>query len=86
MEINLEHLSELSKISLKSSEKELLLQRIESMVEWIGGIRELDYPSSDQITLITKKNAYREDEVTEVECDVLSNAPEKNGLMFSVPS
>ena len=83
-----EYVAKLARLKLTEQEKELFTQQLDSILDYMGKLNELDTekvpPTSHVLPL---KNVMREDEVKDshLQKEMLSNAPERDDNFFSVP-
>ena len=83
-----EYVAKLARLKLTEQEKELFTQQLDSILDYMGKLNELDTekvpPTSHVLPL---KNVMREDEVKDphLQKEMLANAPERDDNFFSVP-
>lgn len=84
----LEYVGILAKLELSEDEKAAARKDMESMLDYIDKLNELDTADVEPMShAFQTANVFREDTVTNVDGheETLSNAPEKKGRSFVVP-
>ena len=88
MKIPIEHLASLARLSLSDKESELFGTQIESILEYIDKLNELDTENVEPTShVIEINNVLREDIRRESlsRKDALMNAPDRTAKFFRVP-
>ncbi|MDH4230823.1 MAG: Asp-tRNA(Asn)/Glu-tRNA(Gln) amidotransferase subunit GatC [Nitrospirota bacterium] len=88
MKISIEHLARLARLSVSSDEKELFAKQIDSILNYMDKLNELDTGNIDPTShVIPLSNVVREDlpkNSLERE-DALMNAPDRTEKFYRVP-
>jgi len=83
-----EYVAKLARLKLTEQEKELFTQQLDSILDYMGKLNELDTEKvQPTFHVLPLKNVMREDEVKDhhLQKELLSNAPETDGSFYSVP-
>ena len=83
-----EYVAKLARLKLTEQEKELFTQQLDSILDYMGKLNELDTEKvPPTFHVLPLKNVMREDEVKDdhLQKELLSNAPERDDNFFSVP-
>ena len=84
----MEYVGILAKLELSDAEKEAAKKDMESMLDYIDKLNELDTSNVEPMShVFPVQNVFREDEVTNGDgsADTLANAPGEKDGMFMVP-
>lgn len=85
MKVDIGYLENLSKLKIKEEEKAEFEKSLESILDFVDEITELELPEEDTSRAVDL-STLREDEVVGVEkCDVISNAPKKKDGCYVTP-
>lgn len=85
MKVDIEYLENLSKLKIKEEEKAEFEKSLESILDFVDVITELELPEEDTSRAVDI-STLREDEVVYIEkCDVISNAPKKKDGCYVTP-
>lgn len=85
MKVDIEYLENLSKLKIKEEEKAEFEKSLESILDFVDEITELELPEEDTSRAVDI-STLREDEVVYIEkCDVISNAPKKKDGCYVTP-
>lgn len=85
---DVEHVSKLSRLSFGSDEKEDFVEKLNSVVDYIEKLEEVDVEGVDPTYhVLDLKNVFREDEVKKSfdRKEITANAPSAEGGCFKVP-
>ncbi len=83
-----EYVAKLARLKLTEQEKELFTQQLDSILDYMGKLSELDTEKvPPTFHVLPLKNVMREDEVKDshLQKEMMSNAPERDDNFFSVP-
>lgn len=86
--MDIEHVVLLSRLKLTSSEKELFPGQVDSIINYMDQLNELDTASVEPTAhILPLKNVFREDNVTASlpQDNAMQNAPERDGSFYRVP-
>jgi aspartyl-tRNA(Asn)/glutamyl-tRNA(Gln) amidotransferase subunit C len=86
--VDIEHVVLLSRLKLTSSEKELFPGQVDSIINYMDQLNELDTASVEPTAhILPLKNVFREDNVTASlpQDNAMQNAPERDGSFYRVP-
>lgn len=79
---DIEHLANLARISVKEEEKDELINRIESVLSYVGEISKVDTTGYTHAESGANRNVLRDDEAFSadeaVRNEIMNNAPEKH--------
>ena len=85
MKVDIKYLENLSKLKIKEEEKAEFEKSLESILDFVDVITELELPEEDTSRAVDI-STLREDEVVYIEkCDVISNAPKKKDGCYVTP-
>ena len=83
-----EYVAKLARLKLTEQEKELFTQQLDSILDYMGKLNELDTEKvPPTFHVLPLKNVMRKDEVKDdhLQKELLSNAPESDDNFYSVP-
>ena len=83
-----EYVAKLARLQLNDQEKEVFTQQLDSILEYMEKLNELDTENvSPTFHVLPLNNVMREDEVkdSQLQKDMLANAPERDDNFFVVP-
>ncbi len=86
--MNIDQVAALSRLKLKSEEREKLSKDLEAILSYVDQLQELDTKNVEPTShVLPLENVYRSDEVkpSNVHEDVLEHAPKREGSFFKVP-
>ena len=86
--MDIEHLSLLARLNLSDEEKQLFSRQVDSIIEYINTLNELDTTQVEPTAhILPMKNVFREDvlNVSLPREKAMQNAPEKNDDFYRVP-
>lgn len=85
MEIDIEYLEKLSKLSIKTEEKEKFKEDFLKILEFVDEITKLDLPDEDKSQGVSLQELREDKETLKEDIDVLVNAPKKKDGCYQTP-
>ena len=85
--IDLKKISYLAKIKLSDKKEQEYSNSLESILDWVEQLNEVDTQSIETINSLTDNINFREDKINKINQtdDILKNAPDRDGDFFRVP-
>ncbi len=84
----IENLSALSRLKLPADREEKILSDLQSILDWVEELKEVDIEGVEPLVSVTQGNApMRQDEVTDggLQKELMLNAPEQIQGFYTVP-
>ncbi len=88
MNINIDKIAELARLSLKPEEKAKIAGQLSAILDYVKNLDALDTKNVEPTShVLNMENVFREDEVksSNIRDKVLEHAPGKDGKFFKVP-
>lgn len=88
MKISTEHLSRLARLSLSEEEKRLFASQLDSILNYMGKLNELDTANVEPTSHVISMNNVVRDDLQKPSLsreEALKNAPDKTDKFFRVP-